>query len=103
MALQQGVYAGTAMNRAELARLAGLSETRFSHWFKEKTGMPLRSYRKWLRLVHGVEKVLSGNSLIDAAHAADFSDQAYFSRTFKSAFGVTPAVAFNSVLTESEL
>lgn len=80
-----------AQRRQDLARLVGLSESRFSHWFRERTGMPLRSYYKWLRLVRGVEQVLSGRRLTDAAYDAEFSDQAHFTRTFVALFGVKPS------------
>ena len=33
-----------APSRQSLARIVGLSETRVLHWFKEQTGMPLRSW-----------------------------------------------------------
>jgi AraC-like DNA-binding protein len=76
--------------RSELAQQIALSDSRFSHWFREQTGMPLRSYRKWLRLIVALEAILDGSSAIDAAHVAGFSDQAHFSRTFLAMFGVTP-------------
>jgi AraC-like DNA-binding protein len=76
--------------RSELAQQIALSDSRFSHWFREQTGMPLRSYRKWLRLIVALETILDGSTAIDAAHAAGFSDQAHFSRTFLAMFGVTP-------------
>lgn len=79
-----------ASNRHELAQLLGLSDSRFSHWFREQTGMPLRSYRKWLRLVLALKAILAGNGAVDAAQLAGFSDQAHFSRTFLAMFGVTP-------------
>lgn len=75
-------------DRRRLAALVGLSETRFSHWFKEATGMPLRSYRKWLYLVYGLEHALRGQNLTAAAFQADFTDQAHFSRAFVQMFGV---------------
>lgn len=50
--------------------------------------MPLRSYRKWLNLVHGLEQALRGQNLTAAAHQAEFADQAHFSRTFMQMFGV---------------
>lgn len=87
--------------RAELAALVGLSESRFSHWFREQAGMPLRSYRKWLRLIRGLEHVLAGMGLTDAAHSADFSDQAHFARTFKEMFGLRPSEALNRIQSET--
>lgn len=76
--------------RNVLAQQIALSDSRFSHWFREQTGMPLRSYRKWLRLIVAIEAILDDSSAIDAAHAAGFSDQAHFSRTFLAMFGITP-------------
>lgn len=76
--------------RSELAQQIALSDSRFSHWFHEQTGMPLRSYRKWLRLILAFKAILNGSSAIDAAHLAGFSDQAHFSRTFMAMFGVSP-------------
>ncbi len=76
--------------RKELAQQIALSDSRFSHWFREQTGMPLRSYRKWLRLIVALEMILNGSSAINAAHAAGFSDQAHFSRSFLAMFGVSP-------------
>ncbi|ALZ74897.1 hypothetical protein ATY27_03405 [Rheinheimera sp. F8] len=87
-AIMPGTDLSQRLNRRQLADLAGLSETRFSHWFKEATGMPLRSYRKWLNLVHGLEHALRGQNLTTAAHQAEFADQAHFSRTFTQMFGV---------------
>lgn len=79
--------------RNELAALADLSPSRFSHWFRAGTGMPLRSYRKWLRLIQGLEQAMGTASLSSAAHQAGFADQAHFSRTFVDMFGVPPAQA----------
>ena len=88
------VSAHTVSCRKALAEQVGLSETRFSHWFSEQTGMPLRSYRKWLRLVYAFEQILHGQTLIHAAYKANFSDQAHFSRTCMQMFGVNPSVIF---------
>lgn len=89
--LQLGIQTATIPDRRSLAQMAGLSESRFSHWFCENTGMPLRSYRKWLRLIHGLQQVLEGQTLTEAAHLAQFSDQAHFTRTFVQMFGIRPS------------
>ena len=91
------------VSRRKLADLIGVSESRFSHWFRDQTGMPLRSYKKWLRLIRGIEKVLQGHSLTDAAYDVDFADQAHFTRTFIQMFGVKPSVAFAQVVSDSEI
>jgi AraC-like DNA-binding protein len=101
-ALAQPDVLDSAHSRGQLAALVGLSETRFSHWFREQTGMPLRSYRKWLRLVRGLEHALRGGNLTDAAHQAAFADQAHFSRTFLQMFGVRASDLVSSIHLHAE-
>lgn len=84
-------------SRQYLARLVHLSPTRFSHWFVEQTGLPLRSYRKWSRLVAALQEIAAGRSLTEAAHAAGFADAAHFSRTFRNLFGLDPTSALGHV------
>jgi AraC-like DNA-binding protein len=91
--LQASLEQEEVLSRRALATVADLSESRFSHWFREHTGMPVRSYRKWLRLVRGIEQVLAGGRLTDAAHGAGFADQAHFTRTFVETFGISPSNA----------
>lgn len=90
--LQRRTEANEFVTCAELASQAGVSSSRFSHWFKEATGgLTFRSYRKWLRMVCAIERVLNGQPLTQAAHDVAFSDQAHFTRTFVEMFGVTPS------------
>ena len=85
------------VRREELAALVHLSPTRFSHWFVEQTGLPLRSYAKWLRLSHAIQLLASGSSMTEAAHASGFSDSAHFSRTFRALLGIDPSSALAEV------
>lgn len=96
-ALLESVTNFGAVNRAALAKLAGLSSGRFSHWFVEKAGLPLRRYRKWLRLIIAIEHASHGGNLTQAAHAAGFADAAHFSRTFREMFGINPLAVFQHV------
>ncbi|EOR09592.1 AraC family transcriptional regulator [Acinetobacter genomosp. 15BJ] len=89
--LYQGVLQSKLPDRQYLAQVAGLSESRFSHWFREQTGLPLRSYRKWLRLICGLTQLQKGRALTDTAHQADFADQAHFTRTCIELLGVRPS------------
>ena len=91
--LQSSLGQEESANRRGMAAALGISDSRFSHWFREATGMPVRSYKKWLRLVRGIEQVLAGARLTDAAHSAGFSDQAHFTRTFVQMFGLSPSSA----------
>ncbi len=80
---------GQEMDRAALARSVHLSPTRFSHWFVERTGVPLRSYKKWLKLRVAMDALLAGKNPMEAAMLAGFSDLAHMSRAFSDSFGLT--------------
>ncbi|KFX69985.1 AraC family transcriptional regulator [Pseudomonas taeanensis MS-3] len=84
-------------DRQELAQLVHLSPTRFSHWFVKQTGLPLRSYRRWVRLIVALQHIASGDNLTQAAHSAGFADAAHFSHTFHSLFGIDPSSALGHV------
>ena len=74
-----------------LTTLVNLSESRLSHIFKEQTGIPIRRYILWVRLMSALKDVISGQSMTTAAFNAGFSDSAHFNRTFRSMFGVSPS------------
>jgi len=74
-----------------VARAAHLSPSRFRHLFVQQTGMPLRSYVLWRRVLRVWELVVQGETLSHAAHAAGFADSAHLSRTARSMFGVPPS------------
>jgi AraC-like DNA-binding protein len=75
----------------ELAGAARLSAGRFGHLFREVTGIPMRRYQLWLRLVAALAELSSGCSLTEAAHAAGFADSAHMTRTFRRMFGIAPS------------
>jgi AraC-like DNA-binding protein len=83
--------AGDPPTLAELARAAHLSPSRFRHLFVEETGMPLRTYQLWRRLLRAWEFLMQGDSLAAAAHAAGFADSAHLSRTCRTMFGLAPS------------
>jgi AraC family transcriptional regulator len=76
----------------ELAQAAKLSPGRFRHLFVEETGMPLRTYVLWRRLLHVWTLLMQGETLSAAAHAAGFADSAHLSRTARTMFGLPPSV-----------
>lgn len=80
---------GKDLDRDTLARRVNLSPTRFSHWFVEQCGIPLRSYKKWFRLRMAMDALLDGAKPTDAAMQAGFSDLAHMSRAFSESFGLT--------------
>lgn len=82
---------GETIRLSELARLAGLSESYFSHAFKAATGMPPHRWqlqarvRKAKRLIARAEASLS-----EIATELGFADQAHFTRVFRKLSGCTP-------------
>lgn len=80
---------GEDPDRDALAERVNLSPSRFSHWFVEQSGIPLRSYKKWLKLKIAMEALLDGVNPTDAAMQAGFSDLAHMSRAFSESFGLT--------------
>ena len=77
-----------------LADLVHLSATRFTHLFKDETGVPIRRYRQWLRFRQAIQRITSGETMTSAAIQAGFTDSAHFSRAFRSMFGMKPSVVF---------
>lgn len=81
-----------AVTLPEVARAAHLSPERFRHLFVEQTGMPLRSYVLWRRLLQVWTLLMQGETLSTAAHAAGFADAAHLSRTARTMFGLPPSL-----------
>jgi AraC-like DNA-binding protein len=77
---------------AAIAAETGLSQSRFSHLFAATIGGPPVRYRRWRRLRHAAERLAAGESIVDAALAAGFSDSAHLTRTFVEMLGVTPGL-----------
>jgi len=76
----------------ELAELAGLSETYFSHAFKASTGIPPHQWQMQARIRKAQELMNRKSvSLTWIASVTGFSDQAHFTRVFKRFVGITPA------------
>jgi len=75
---------------AALAEVAGLSPSRFAHVFTEAIGVPLRPYKRWLRLQRAARELVMGRTVTQAAHVAGFADAAHLTRTFRRTLGATP-------------
>lgn len=80
-----------AANHASLARRASLSPSRFAHLFREQTGLAVRNYLLWRRLIFALECLQQGQSITAAAHEAGFTDGAHLSRSCRRVLGSTPA------------
>jgi len=75
----------------EVAGEACLSPSRFRHLFVEQTGMALRPYMLWRRLLRVFDLLMAGESLSTAAHLAGFADAAHLTRTCRRMFGFPPS------------
>ena len=78
---------------AELAEVAGLSESWFAHRFKQQFGETPQRWQSRLRLEAARAMMADpALSLAEIAHATGFADQAHLSRLFRAAFGQPPSV-----------
>lgn len=76
----------------ELADLAGLSQSHFSHSFKASTGMAPHDWQMNERLERAKALLASdAQPLTEVAAETGFSDQAHFTRVFRKHVGTTPA------------
>lgn len=80
----------------ELAAAVFLSPSRLMHLFREQTGLPMRRYGLWQRLLLALRYLADATPITQAAHAAGFSDAAHLTRTFRAMFGVTPSDLFKN-------
>lgn len=76
---------------AELEAFTGLSRYELARQFRLFYGTSPYRYLLMRRLDGAREQIVRGRPLSDVAFDAGFADQAHFSRTFKAAFGLTPA------------
>ncbi len=79
-----------ASNHRELAQLTHLSVSRFAERFRLETGMAVRNYLLWRRLLRSVAALQAGASVTDAALDGGFADTAHLSRSFRRTFGAAP-------------
>ena len=81
---------------SDVAKSVALSESRLQHLFASQTGLRLRQYRLWMRVLKTAGDAALGHSMTDAAHANGFSSSAHFSSSFRKSFGLAPSEILNS-------
>ena len=79
------------LDHHSLARRVHLSASRLLALFPRHTGMPVRHYVLWRRLLHAVTLLQQGQSVTAAAHAAGFSDASHLSRNVRQVLGASPS------------
>ena len=86
-----GAHAEERLSVAAAARLAGLNTPQFMKLFKQVAGMTLVAYLNHVRLSNAARLLReTDRSIADIASTVGFSDQSYFDKRFKRAFGCTP-------------
>ena len=73
----------------DAAGAACLSESRFSHLFREQAGIAFSSWLVFRRLFCVYMKIAEGVSITDASLAAGFSTPSHFATVNKKMFGIT--------------
>jgi AraC family transcriptional regulator, arabinose operon regulatory protein len=84
-----------ACSLRELAQELRLSYTGTSHYFSRAVGLPLRSYRLWLKYFTAANLRLRGGTLTKIAHAAGFTDSSHLSHTWQASYGLSPSYSMD--------
>jgi AraC-like DNA-binding protein len=79
------------VHSAELEAITGLTRYEVARQFRLRLGTSPHRYLLGRRLELARERMRADQPLADIAYEAGFADQAHLTRTFKSAFGLTPA------------
>lgn len=80
------------MTIAQMADLAGFSESHFMKYFKNTMGVPFTSYLNSYRLTMAGRLLLqSDDTILSIATEVGFDNLSYFNRTFKKQYGMTPS------------
>ena len=66
-----------------------LSESRFSHLFREQVGMTFAAYLIYQRILRVYADVIRGKTVTEAAIEAGFSSSAYFADVNRRVFGIS--------------
>jgi AraC-like DNA-binding protein/mannose-6-phosphate isomerase-like protein (cupin superfamily) len=81
----------TPISQPEVARVAGMSPSRFRIFFKETTGWGFADYLRDFRLERAAELLRDCSESVAAiAYRTGFADQSHLQRLFKSKYGISP-------------
>ncbi|WP_409344873.1 helix-turn-helix domain-containing protein [Paenibacillus sp. MBLB4367] len=86
----------TAMDMEELARMSGVSVSRFYQAFRTHTGLTPHKFITTVRLNESLRLLASApDTIMEVAHAVGYPDELYFSRLFKKHMGISPTEYIN--------
>ncbi len=72
-----------------LAEEAGMSKYHYLRTFKRYTGLTPHQYSLSVRIQKATERIISGESIVQASTESGFSDESHFTRHFKRIYGYT--------------
>jgi AraC-like DNA-binding protein len=82
----------TFFTMKQLARVSGLSESRFKHRFKEETGTTPADYQLRYKIDCACKMLIQDNlSILNTALSLGFSSSQYFATVFRRYMGLPPA------------
>ena len=73
----------------DVAAAVHLSQSRFSHLFREQVGMTFAAYLIYQRIMYVYSQMLQGKSITEAALDAGFSSSAHFADVNRRVFGIS--------------
>ena len=82
----------------DAAGVTHLSQSRFSHLFKEQVGMTFSSYLIYQRLMRVYAETLRGRSITEAALEAGFSSSAHFADVNRRVFGIPASTVMQNLV-----
>lgn len=86
-----GLRCHTTVSQPEVARVAGMSTSRFRIFFKETTGWGFADYLRDLRLERAARLLReTAESVAAVAYQTGFSDQSHLQRLFKAKHAISP-------------
>lgn len=82
-------HAGEDISVKKIAGMQYMSESRFSHLFKEQTGISFAGFLIMARIEKTYEGILMGKNVTSASVDAGFYSPAHFASVNKKMFGIT--------------
>lgn len=80
------------LSLAAMARIAGLSSSRFRHKFKSEVGVTPTAYLQMLRLQKARKLLATSNLTVKEVKASvGITSDSYFTHQFKRTFGILPS------------
>lgn len=72
------------------AAVAGMSRRTFTRAFRQETGAGFHTWRQQLRMTAALDRLATGQSIPDVAHALGFASISAFATRFSRTFGMPP-------------